>query len=399
MRVAVLRVWMAVPVVVSLALLALAGCGSTPNQWQTIGPGNAEINTLVADPQAPGLLFAGSSDGTTYYARGDYSGVFVASEKSPGGGPVNVIFPNLYTAGVVYAGTASGFFSSSDHGVHFASHDRGLPSDANVTAITTGGDGSTLFVTVAQKGLYRSGDGGTSWTALTPESVLAGGATLPNDGTVQALLWDGAAKSLYAAISDADAGVYVSQSGGISWNVSSDGLPAKTSVYALLVLASGGVAPSGPTLYAATSAGVFARGAGATTWEKAGEGIPPGAIYSLAKYSATPGLLYAGTAQTVYFSTDGGRHWRQVAGGLAHQVPAIVVSPGKNTPTVTYAAAGQIARYPAATSGGNDFITPILLLLMIVFAGWYILGHYHIVPSFTDVRRRLTRRATMSKQP
>lgn len=392
MRVGPWRIWATGLVMLVLALI-LAGCGAEPNQWQNVGPSNAQISALAADPHQRGLIFAGASDGTTYLARGDRSGVFVESEKSPGGGtPVNVIFPDPYTRGRVYAGTARGFYSSSDYGNNYAPHSSGLPSSANVTAITTGADATTLFASVAVKGLYTSADGGKSWKAVTPAAASAATVSLPASGTVQALLWDDASKVLYAAVSDAGQGVYVSRDQGASWTASSEGLPAKSDVFSLLQLASGGVEPSGTTIYAGTTAGLFARSSATSAWERIGTGLPSGAIYSLATYPGTPGLLYAGTDKTVYTSNDGGQHWKQVADGLSHQVPAIVVVPGQNTPTVTYAAAGQVSRYPAGSGGGGGFLSMLILVVIVVSAGWYVLAHWGFVPGIREIRRRLAQR-------
>lgn len=372
-------------------LLALAGCGTAApaNQWQNVGPTNAQINTLASDPHIRGIIFAGGSDGTTYLARGDKSGVFVTSVQSPGHGPVNVILPNPYTEGAVYAGTAGGFYASSDYGNKYAAHNSGLPAGANVTAITTGADATTLYISVAGKGFYSSADGSKSWKAVVPSTTTA---SMPANAVVQALLWDGASKALYAAVSGVGTGVYVSHDAGASWAKDDDGLPPKTDAYALLQLTSGGAASSGPMLYIGSSSGVYARVSGETTWNAANTGLPTGAVYSLATYFATPGLLYAGTGQTVYTSTDGGQHWAKVADGLTHAIPAIVVVPGQNTPTVTFVAAGQIARYPAVAGSSGGILSTLLLVMIVGAAAWFVLARYRLVPGLSEIRRRLSGR-------
>ena len=273
MRVGLGRIWLAWPLVI-VALLALAGCGAVgPNQWQTVGPGGAPITALATDPHIPGIIYAGGSDGATYLARGDHSGVFAPSTTHPSSGPVNVIFPNPYTNGAVYAGTAGGFYASGDYGQHYTAHNSGLPSAANITAITTTTDASTLVISVTQKGFYTSGDGGNSWRAIPATS-----GPLPANATLQALLWDGVSKALYAAVSDVASGIYVSRDAGATWSHDDAGLPSKTNAYALATLTPGASsaatatsaptatpASSGPTLFAGTSAGVYARASGANT--------------------------------------------------------------------------------------------------------------------------------------
>jgi photosystem II stability/assembly factor-like uncharacterized protein len=409
MRVGLGRIWLAGPLVI-VALLALAGCGAVgPNQWQTVGPGGAPITALATDPHIPGIIYAGGSDGATYLARGDHSGVFAPSTTHPSSGPVNVIFPNPYTIGAVYAGTAGGFYASGDYGQHYTAHNGGLPSGANITAITTTSDASTLIISVTQKGFYTSGDGGKSWQAIPATSSV-----LPANATVQALLWDGAAKALYAAVSDVASGSYVSRDAGATWSHDDAGLPPKTNAYALATLTPGASsvstatsatsaptatpASSGPTLFVGTSAGVYARASGANTtgaarWQSVAAGLPPGTVYALATFAATPDTLYAGVGQTVFSTSDGGQHWKQVANDLEHAAVALAVTPGQHAPVVAFAAAGQIARYPAQQGSGDSSVEgTILAAIVIGLMGWYVLGHYHIVPSMSDVRRRITRR-------
>lgn len=375
-------------------LLALAGCGTVaPGQWQNIGPGNAQINTLASDPNFRGIIYAGDSDGKTYLARGDKAGIFAPSTTSPDRGPINVLFPNPYTKAVVYAGTAGGFYSSSDYGVNYRAQNSGLPGGANVTAITTGADAASLYISVAEKGFYTSADGGKSWKAVVP----AGGVTaepIPASATVQALVWVNASKALFAAVSGTGHAVYVSHDSGVRWATYDDGLPPKSDGFALLELAESGVAPTGLTMYAGTSSGVFALTGNTAKWAAASTGLPSGAVYSLATYAGTSGLLYAGTGQTVFTSVDGGRNWTKVAGGLAHAVSAIVVTPGQNTPTVAFAAAGQIVRYPAGQVGGGGILSTLVIVVIIGAAAWFILARYRIVPSFPEALRRIRGRGS-----
>jgi photosystem II stability/assembly factor-like uncharacterized protein len=386
MRVSRWRTWLAG---LLLALLALAGCGAAgPNQWQNVGPSGAQITALAADPHIHGIIYAGANDGSTYLARGDHSGVFAPSTTSPGQGQVNVLFPNPGADGVVYAGTAGGFYASGDFGQHYAARNSGLPTGADVTAITTLADAATIVISVTQKGFYTSGDGGQHWKTIPP-----GAGALPANATVQALLWDGAAKALYAAVSDVAAGVYVSHDAGATWSRASDGLPTNVSVYALATLPASGSAPSAPILYAGTSAGMYAREATARTWQSKGIGLPSGTVYAVATYPATPDTLYAGVGQTVYTSSDGGQQWKKLANNLEHAAVAIAVTPGQHAPTVAFVAAGQVARYPAQPGGGDSTVEgTIIAAIVIGLVAWYVLGHYHIVPSMADVRRRITRR-------
>src|SRR6185437_991301 len=125
-----------------------------------------------------------------------------------------------FTNGAVYAGTAGGFYASGDYGNNYTARNSGLPDGASVTAITTGADATTLYISVAGKGFYTSADGGKSWKPVVPSPAAE---ALPIDAVVQALLWDSPSKSLYAAVSGAGNGVYISHDAGSTWSKDGDG--------------------------------------------------------------------------------------------------------------------------------------------------------------------------------
>lgn len=53
------------------------------------------------------------------------------------------------------------------------------------------------------------------------------------------------------------------------------------------------------------------------TWKNIGAGLPErGSVYSLAEDHEDPNLLFAGTEFGVFFSNDGGGHWKQLKAGL-----------------------------------------------------------------------------------
>jgi len=68
------------------------------------------------------------------------------------------------------------------------------------------------------------------------------------------------------------------------------------------------------------------------------------------------------------------------------------VVPGQNTPTVTFVAAGQIARYPAVAGGDGGILSTLVVIVIVGAAAWFVLARYRIVPSLPEIRRRLTRR-------
>jgi photosystem II stability/assembly factor-like uncharacterized protein len=123
-------------------------------------------------------------------------------------------------------------------------------------------------------GVFKSMDGGASWTAIGPT----------NGASISALGIDPRTPTtLYAATSDPVTAVYKSTDGGASWNAT---------------------------------------------------GLTGISVSSLAIDPLTPTTLYAGTDDAVYKSTDGGASWNATA-GLTGRVSSLVIEP--LTPTTLYA--------------------------------------------------------------
>ena len=150
--------------------------------------------------------------------------------------------------------------------------------------------------------------------------VLALGATIQNgyaQGSgprdVTALAVDPSTPAtLYAGT--IKGGVFKSTNGGNSWTTINSGLTS-TFVFALAI------DPSTPaTLYAGTSGGVFKSTNGGTTWQPttgANPFLTVGGGRALAIDPSTPATLYAGTfAFGVFKSTNGGASWTDVNSGL-----------------------------------------------------------------------------------
>jgi len=173
--------------------------------------------------------------------------------------------------------------------------------------------------------------------------------------------------------------VYKSTDGGVTWNLSSNGLPgyesplsrSKQSVV---------IDPVNPaTLYLAVDTANF-RGAvykstdGGATWRESSAGLVCGDITVLVIDPRNPATLYAGTQRDVLFgrggggvfkTTDGGANWTQVSNGLADDpnggkasVISLAIDP-TNSSTL-YAGISESGLYKSTDGGAswkliNDF--------------------------------------------
>ncbi len=128
------------------------------------------------------------------------------------------------------------------------------------------------------------------------------------------------ASELYAGCDAASGALYRSLDGGASWYASNVGLSG-LSVYALA---------ADPTtsglLYAGTSQGVYKSTNNAGSWTPLG--LSGQAIWAVGVASSSPGTIYAGTSTGLGISNDGGLTWKMVTRGMINQeITSLVIDP------------------------------------------------------------------------
>ncbi len=177
-----------------------------------------------------------------------------------------------------------------------------------------------LLLGTTNSWLYESMDEGASWSRL---AKLGG-----DDGFVlDSIVVDSAdAATIYAGTwkNSVDGGLWISHDGGRTWNE-----PARLKGQPVHALAQ---APSDPRiLYAGTLEGVFRSSDGGATWTQIS---PAGSheiheIESLAVDPGDPDTVYAGTWHLPWKTSDGGKTWHNIKQGLIvdSDVFSIIVDP------------------------------------------------------------------------
>ncbi len=336
-------------------LMTLAGCGATTGGWRLIGPDSgAHVYTVVADPHVAGLIYAGGDDGGVYRVRADQSsGHVLAGEGIPQGDAVASVLPDPQRAGVVLAGTINGLYRSDSYGDHWSAYSSGLPRGKTALALAATPDGSIVVAGVDHAGVYRSSDDGATWSAAS------GG--LPAQSTPVALAWDAPDHLWLLGLNGANGpALYASADGAQTWSPRVGGLPAGAQVNALVTLGS-----AAPTLFAATSAGLFTSANAGQQWSRVAAGLPQRAALALATLSQQPTWVYVAIGGAVYRSTDGGAHWQTLTSPLNTNVQGLAATEGAQTGPVVYAAAGQVARYPTGSGGGNPISADLLIAVFV----------------------------------
>lgn len=272
----------------------------------------AETRSIAVDPSNPFIVYAGTNGG----------GLFRSVDGGQAWSPVNsaltaeqilalAIDPSSFPA--VFAGTAgNGAFKSTDGGNSWTPSSSGLPDPGtSVQAIAiSSSNPTTLYVgtlldsfrnpaVTRAGGVFKSTDGGGTWTAINSGLV---------DGVVYTVTIDPLnPATLYAGTTH---GLYKTTDGGGNWMAT--GL-TDTFVQNLTI------DPSSPsTLYVGTLVtGVFKTTDGGVTWASINSGFPDSemSVGALVIDPSNPATVYAGTTGFgVFKTTDGGQNW-QPAGG------------------------------------------------------------------------------------
>jgi len=269
------------------------------------------VTALALSPNFPtdGLAFAGQSG---FYRSADGGLTWTSTNfNTPIGARITslAVSPALASDATLFAGTSySGTLRSTDYGDTWTLINAGLGSlSVNALALSPAYPGDPTLFAGTGNGLYRSTDGGQSWS-LTSLPVGYVGAvalspTFADDGIV---------------LAGTHNGVYRSTDRGMTWHLTK-GLAV---LRAKDVAASPAYLEDG-TLFAATEYGVYKSTDRGDSWTPANRGQPHHAHYEMVQVIPSPSYpqdptLFANvhsrirTRLDLYRSTDGGQAWQGV---------------------------------------------------------------------------------------
>jgi photosystem II stability/assembly factor-like uncharacterized protein len=185
----------------------------------------------------------------------------------------------------------------------------------------------TLYAGTWGQGVFKSTDGGASWSAasngLTDDSTL----------TIHTLTIDPVTPTtLYAGTSGS---IFKSTDGGGNWSELTTGLPEMYTASSLAI------DPAKPTILylGASSNGIFKSTDGGENWSALNAGLTGTYVACLAIDPASPTTLYLGTYEGLLKSTDGGENWRVITSPSFGSVLALVIDP--QTLTTLYVGTGN----------------------------------------------------------
>jgi len=345
--------------------------------WVSLGA--VEAGSLAIAPSRPTTVYAVLVQGLFRSEDGAVTWRPIGSHL-PAGTQVTTVAVQPDSELTVYVGTAgNGVLKTTDGGETWAAVSTGMPSTALDRVIFLTFDFHTparLLAVVDSSSygaaLYRSTDGGESWTGIvlpiatesiasvvlsrrSPDLIhLATGLTVlrsTDDGAQWSVLevqapmgtWirtlavdPNNAEVLYAGIA-VGGDVLKSVDGGTTWTPSGRGIPA-SSVQALAVAPGPDATLHALVQTARNFAELFSSADHGVSWSSLGE--IPGCTFpeAIAIDPSNPDILYVGGATGPLKSSDGGRSWASCKEGLSkvvHWVHSLAIDP--TNPRVLYA--------------------------------------------------------------
>jgi hypothetical protein len=201
---------------------------------------------------------------------------------------------------------------------------QGPPGGPVSTVVVHPTNPSIVYIGLQLRGVYRSENGGKTWTAVN---------TGLTDLNVRQLLISPSAPATLFAVTEL--GIFRTIDGGVSWSAAAN-----------VALGSAGVIhPQNPsTLYLYGSRGIYRTTDAGQTWALATTGLTDGdleRIQCMAIDPVTPTTVYACGRGRFFRSTDGGHHWARIDTSGFFRGQTMVVDPV--TPTTLYHASLEVS--------------------------------------------------------
>ena len=287
--------------------------GLTWEQWNN-GMGNTTVGRMIQHPDDYNTMYAAASAGIfkTEDAGANWSLIKYGNFK-------DILFKPGNPA-VIYAGGNGNFYRSTDEGANWEQITNGLPGGSRSVIAVTPADPEYVYCLLSNgdsyKGIYRSTDGGTSFTVMsTSPNIMSWGC---NGGTGGQAWYD-----LDVAVDPTDKDViyaggvncFKSVDGGITWNIASHwwGDCGVQAVHADLHILE--FNPLDNRLYAGNDGGIYYTDNDGITWPEISDGLPISQVYRIGQSKINKNNVingYQDNGTSTYF---GNNNWQTTNGG------------------------------------------------------------------------------------
>ena len=273
-------------------------------QWAVLGPDGGDVRSLAYDPHNPDHLFLGTNTGTMFVSTdGGHSWARSAHFGSGDDYVLDHIAIDPKNPNKMYVAAWS--VENQQAGDLFRSKDGGKNWEAlsgmhgkSIRAMAIAASDSSVLVAGALDGVYRTSDGGNSWSRISSSSTeiknIESIAVDPkNPNTVYAGTWHLAWKT---------------PDGGTTWQHINKGMIDDSDVFSVIVDSTN---PS--IVFASACSGIYKSETGGDLFKKI-QGIPFSARRTrvLKMDPSNPQIVYAGTTEGLWKTTDEGTTWKRV---------------------------------------------------------------------------------------
>jgi photosystem II stability/assembly factor-like uncharacterized protein len=240
-------------------------------------------------------------------------------------------------AGTVYAETADGLFRSANGGGSWSRLP--LPRGHAFSAAVHPRVPQRVFAASPTRGLWRSDDSGRTWAQVSPLSLR------------RLVITPSPPHRLYG---ENGRELFVSHNGGVSWDAV---LGAPADIHALAVDPT-----DSAVLYVSSTFDLYRSPNGGASWRRLDTGFP-GQIHTVLVDPVRPATLYAVTdfPGGIYKSRDRGATWTAATAGLGQQLQQVVAALDPSAPATLYAGVsraqghGEVGELFRSRDGGGSW--------------------------------------------
>ncbi|HWG88409.1 MAG TPA: hypothetical protein VN679_11565 [Candidatus Acidoferrales bacterium] len=289
-----------------LLTLFFSALAAQSQQWQPIGPEGGTVRSLAFDPHNPDRIFLGTSAGRIYLSTDNGS---TWSRFAHLGSSSEMVLDHIVIDPVssknIYVSAWNAQLPDSD-GEIFRSHDGGRTWDLmadmhgkSVRALALAPSNPKVLIAGALDGIYRSRDGGDNWERISPEhhaeikNVESVAIDPLNPQVIYAGTWHLPWKT---------------EDGGKSWHSIKKGVIDDSDVFSIAI---DSLNPA--SVYISACSGIYRSDSAGELFRKI-QGIPYAARRTriLRMDPAGHKIVYAGTTEGLWKTTDGGATWKRM---------------------------------------------------------------------------------------